>query len=249
MTSHPPGQCCLVGVKHEGTATGSMNSIANYESYVATPKNGSNGNGIIILTDVMGHVALNAQLIADQLAANGYLVVMPDLFNGDPIPEARPATFDFQAWRSGHDVPTVDPIVGAVIQHMRSEMGIQRLGAVGYCFGGKYVCRFLKPSASASLLDVGYIAHPSFVSADELAAIDGPLSIAAAETDHIFPADKRHESEEILKDGGKTYQLTLYSGVAHGFAVRGDIKKKVSKFAKEAAFLQAVAWFDEWLKE
>ena len=31
-------------------------------------------------------------------------------------------------------------------------------------------------------MDVGYVAHPSFVEADELKAIKGPLSIAAAGT-------------------------------------------------------------------
>jgi dienelactone hydrolase len=44
------------------------------------------------------------------------------------------------------------------------------------------------------------------------------------------------------------YQITLYSGVEHGFAVRADISKKEVKYAKEAAFIQAVAWFDEFLK-
>jgi len=39
----------------------------------------------------------------------------------------------------------------------------------------------------------------------------------------------------------------LYSGVEHGFAVRGDVTNKVIKFAKEQAFLQAVTWFDEFL--
>jgi dienelactone hydrolase len=37
--------------------------------------------GSMDLTDVIGHRFINAQLIADQLAANGYLVVMPDLFH------------------------------------------------------------------------------------------------------------------------------------------------------------------------
>lgn len=82
---------------------------------------------------------------------------------------------------------------------------------------------------------------------EELGAIVGPLSIAAAETDEIFPAEKRHKSEEILKDIKVPYQINLYSGVSHGFSVRCDPKVKLEKFAKEAAFLQAVAWFDEFL--
>lgn len=94
---------------------------------------------------------------------------------------------------------------------------------------------------------MGYFAHPSFVEEDELASITGPLAISAAETDTIFPAEKRHKSEVILKDTGYPYQINLYSGVEHGFAVRGDITNKVAKYAKEQAFLQAVQWFDEHL--
>jgi hypothetical protein len=42
----------------------------------------------------------------------------------------------------------------------------------------KYVVRFLKPEEGK--VDVGYIAHPGFVELEELSAITGPLSIAAA---------------------------------------------------------------------
>jgi dienelactone hydrolase len=97
-------------------------------------------------------------------------------------------------------------------------------------------------------VDVGYLAHPSHIEADELKAIQGPLSIAAAETDRVFPSEKRHESEEILKNLGLPYQINLYSGVSHGFAVRGDLSVKVAKYAKENAFLQAVQWFKEYLE-
>jgi len=96
-------------------------------------------------------------------------------------------------------------------------------------------------------VDVGYVAHPSFVEEAELEAIGGPLSISAAETDNVFPVDKRQKSEEILIKTGKPYQINLFSGVSHGFAVRADISVKTNKFAKEQAFLQAVAWFNEHL--
>jgi dienelactone hydrolase len=131
------------------------------------------------------------------------------------------------------------------------------------------VCRFLKQGK----LDAGFTAHPSFVDAEEVQGIQGPLSIAAAgtsnlvlammlsqrhttnelcalqiETDSIFPAPKRHETEEILLKLPVAYQINLFSDVEHGFAVRCDLSKRRQKFAKEQAFLQAVAWFDEHIK-
>lgn len=106
----------------------------------------------------------------------------------------------------------------------------------------QYVARHYKDG-----IKVGYVAHPSFVDEEELAAITGPLAISAAETDEIFPTEKRHRSEEILKETGQPYQLNLFSGVNHGFAMRGDMSVKVERFAKEQAFLQAVTWFNEYL--
>ena len=222
----------------------------------------------------MGHALINPHLIADQFAANGYWVVMPDLFQGDAIELNQLGTgnFDIMTWLTkggpegkGHLPDTVDPIVEKTLAYMK-EQGAKKIGAVGYCFGGKYVARFL---AKGKGVDVGFTAHPSFVDEAELRGMTGPLSIAAAgklrkpdktwnnaitnniaETDTIFPEDKRHESERILKDMGSIpYQMVLYSGVEHGFAVRGDLNKPEIKFAKEAAFIQAVQWFDECLKK
>jgi len=132
---------------------------------------------VLIITDVIGHKFINAQLIADQFAANGYFVVMPDVFHGDPLELNRPAGFDFMKWLGAHGTQTVDPIVEAAVKEMR-KLGAKRIGGVGYCFGAKYVVRYLKPGE----IDAGYVAHPSFVEADELKAIKSPLSIAAAST-------------------------------------------------------------------
>lgn len=190
--------------------------------------------------------------IADQFAANGYFVAMPDLFEGDPIPLNRPEGFDIMQWLQksgpegkGHGPGQVDPIVETVIKELRSTYGVKKLGSVGYCFGAKYVARF---GAKGKGIDVGAMAHPSFVDAEEIVNLEAPLTIAAAETDSIFPEEKRHETERLLKEHKKKYQINLYSGVEHGFAVRADLKNKEAKYAKEAAFLQHVQWFDEWLK-
>jgi dienelactone hydrolase len=123
----------------------------------------------------------------------------------------------------------------------------QKTAAAGFCFGGKYVARHLHPAEGK--IDVGFTAHPSFITREELNAINGPLAIAAAETDHIFPDEKRHESETILRKVGLPWQLNVYSDVEHGFMSRGDLNSRQARFAKELAFLQAVQWFDEHLKD
>ncbi|KAF2730875.1 esterase/lipase [Polyplosphaeria fusca] len=246
MASNPMQRCCVVGVKHEGTAKGEIKKISDFRTYFMYPENKSTQNAILILTDIMGIDSINVQLIADQFAANGYFVVIPDLFDGNVVPLNPPADFDIMKWIStelpNRDV--VDRKIEDTIKEMRGSLGVNKIGGVGYCFGGKYVCRHLK----AGKLDAGFTAHPSFVDADELEGIQGPLSIAAAETDEIFPASKRHESEAILEKKDVPWQINLFSDVFHGFAVRSDLSKPREKFAKEQAFMQAVHWFDEHVK-
>jgi dienelactone hydrolase len=252
MASNPPGRCCTVGVKHEGDPAGKLIRVADkHDAYLASPPADKThaGVGILLLPDVIG-IWQNSKLIADQFAANGYLTLLLDTFNGDALSlTERPANFNIMDWlvkgsdgNNPHTKEAVDPIVEDGIKALKEEYGIKKIGAVGYCFGAKYVVRHYKNGIA-----VGYVAHPSFVDEDELAAISGPLAISAAETDSIFTTEKRHRSEEILKDVGQPYQINLFSQVEHGFAVRCDPAVKVQKFAKEQAFLQAVTWFDEYL--
>lgn len=169
----------------------------------------------------------------------------------DPVLVNPPEGFEIMKWFAGeaphgktpHTPDTVFPIVDSSVKYLR-EQGFKKIGSVGYCYGAKYVTIAL----GKGQIDVGYVAHPSFVEESELAAIKGPYSIAAAETDQIFPADKRHKSEEILKETKQPYQINLYSATTHGFAVRGDLSNPAIKFGMEQAFLQAVQWFDQWLK-
>lgn len=66
--------------------------------------------------------------------------------------------------------------------------------------------------------------------------------------DFVFTTEKRRESEDILDKLDVPYQINLFADVDHGFSVRCDLSKPRQKFAKEQAFAQAVAWFNEYIK-
>lgn len=91
--------------------------------------------------------------MADQFAANGYLCLIIDLFNGDPLSLNRTGEFDFMAWltkgsdgNNPHTKEAVDPIVEVAIKYLKEEKGVKKLGAVGYCFGAK-VCSTPNPKS------------------------------------------------------------------------------------------------------
>ncbi|OOG00466.1 hypothetical protein ASPCADRAFT_202327 [Aspergillus carbonarius ITEM 5010] len=245
MASNPPGACCAQGFKHEGTPVGEVKKINDIDTYIVYPKdNKTPEKAVLFLSDIFG-LFTNAKLVADEFANNGYLCVLPDLFNGDAIEPAamESGKFDIGAWFPNHQPTHVDPIVESTIKYIKGDLGVKRIAAVGYCFGAKYVCRFMKDGQ----IDVGFNAHPSFVTHEELGAIQGPLSIAAAQIDNIFTTQLRHESEDTLIKTGQPWQINLYSGVSHGFAVRADLSNPHFKWSKEQAFCQAVAWFRQYL--
>lgn len=67
------------------------------------------------------------------------------------------------------------------------------------------------------------------------------------EIDPVYTPELRHESEGVLIKTGQPWQINLYSGVSHGFAVRCDLSDSKQKWAKEQAFSQAVSWFNQYL--
>ncbi|KAI4866023.1 dienelactone hydrolase [Hypoxylon rubiginosum] len=252
MASYAPSDCCVKGIRYEGQPTGQDIQIGTYDAYLATPDNAlaeAHGHAALLyIPDVIG-IWQNSRLMADQYAANGYLTLVIDPFNGDALSLNRGPDHDFDGWiahgtngDNPHTAEAVDPIIEAAIRYLREERGVTTLGAVGYCFGAKYVARHQKNGIQA-----GFMAHPSFVEPEELQGFRAPLSIASAPVDKLFPQEMRHMSENWLNEKGDPWQINVYSHVEHGFSVRGDPTERHQRFAKEQAFLQAINWFDYWL--
>lgn len=174
-----------------------------------------------------------------------YYTLMPDLFHGNPVPVERPDTFNFTAWSTRHQPEDIDPIIETALNEIRTNTDIARLGIVGYCFGGKYVARWLGRNDTG--IDAGYTAHPSGTTEAEWEGVSAPLSIANAELDTTFPLSEARQAEDILRNSTIAWQFATYSDVPHGFAIRANQSQPRQVFAKEQAFGQAVSWFGEYV--
>ncbi|KAL5314397.1 hypothetical protein ACEPPN_018823 [Leptodophora sp. 'Broadleaf-Isolate-01'] len=240
---------CLSGVLTDTNSTGKFETVGGINTYLAYPPGKSKKTDIAILylTDIFGVTLINNRLLADSLALAGYFVVEPDLFNGDPIgiDQLGDPSFNMTAWRERHPPEAIDAIVTSTIAAMRGKLGVKKIGAVGYCFGGKYVARFLAPGKG---LDAGFTAHPSGVVAEEWQGIAAPLSIAFGELDGSSTPAQRAAAEAIFTSTNITFQTNLYSNAEHGFAVRTNLSDPQKAFAQESAYFQAVRWFDAWVK-
>lgn len=151
--------------------------------------------------------------------------------------------FNTTAFLGSHGPNATDPLVAKAINYMRTALGVKKIGATGYCFGGRYAFR----AAGGHGADAAFAAHPSLLDDTEILAIKGPASVAAAETDGLMPPERRAQVEALLGKTGQAYSLALYGGTSHGFGVRVNVSDARQKFGKEQAFFQAVRWFDTWL--
>jgi len=232
---------CLKGGTLQGTPKGRFEEIGGIKTYVGAGEAPveHKDKAILLLTDVFGHGLVNNLLIADGLAqAASMNVYVPDLFNGD---WALPERFDgFAADEPGgqpkmglisrvvmivrdgipflfrHRAAITQPIVERSLAAIK-ELGMNKICAVGYCFGGKYSINL-----SAGKVDAAVHCHPSLWSNAEVENIDRPTLLLAAEEDQQMKESHLKAWDEIFKKKSVPFEKKMYPGTVHGFMARPD---------------------------
>ncbi|KUJ08229.1 alpha/beta-hydrolase [Mollisia scopiformis] len=250
----PSGACCLKGSIHEGNPRGSQGTIAEVETYIVPPPEGkANGHVLLYFPDVWG-LFNNGLLIMDGFADAGYFVFGLDYFRGDPVWKHRKDRndtttdpgFDYEAWKTKH-MAFADRVVPGWIEEVKRHYGKPntKYACVGYCFGAPYVCNEL----ASGTVTAGAFAHPAFLKEHHFFNLKNPLLLSCAEVDHTFDTKSRRRAIDILQEIKVPYQLQLFSGVEHGFALRGNMENPYERHVKEQSMEGIVKWFDFWLSQ
>jgi hypothetical protein len=92
-------------------------------------------------------------------------------------------------------------------------------------------------------VSAGAFAHPAFLKESHFSSIKStltlfcfklnllmnlflePLFLSCAESDVAFDTESRRKATDALIAGKKDYHVQVFSGVEHGFALKGDITK------------------------
>lgn len=239
MASLPVSACCLNVVYHEGTPKGSFSTIAGLHTYSVGASHG-NDKVVVILSDVFGQKLVNNLLIADQLSEQFKAhVVLPDLFNGGAVEDI--SKFDFKEFFGAYGAHVTTSLVNDFAKKLRDELSPTKVYGVGHCFGAKYVVQQL---AKDKYFDAGAIAHPTGVDISEIEDLVNPILISTGIHDMAFTSELRNQTLEVLgKKEDLRFQVDIYSGAPHGFAVKGDISQPQVKYAKEKTLLDQVTFF------
>jgi len=259
---------CVSGFFDVGVAKGKELTIADLPTYLSTPAN-PNGHAVVIATDIFGYRLINARLIADAFADQGFTVFIPDLFQGDPMDmsclesmEAAQestgvsrifstvrAVFRFittmRQWFPKHPFPPVIEDMKRFIAAAKAEYEVEKVAIQGYCYGGKVAV--LLAGEEAPVVDAISVAHPSALEVPkDIEPIKVPSLFACAESDWLFNKSKRTTSQKILEaKQGVGSKFVVYPGTQHGFAVRGNKNDPVVCKARAAAAQEAVSFLQD----
>ena len=191
----------------------------SFKAYVAEPKNGSSGPGILLLQEIFG-INHYIREVADQYAEEGYVVVAPDLFwRMQPGIELGYSEEDFgkafgyyQEFDAEKAIADMTTTVSAM-KHLDKLKG--GIGALGFCLGGKLA--YLAAAHSGIDVAVGY--YPVGVEADLGLAdkIKCPMSLHIAAVDDFCPPEAQEQIQNTFGDRSEV-DLFVYPDVGHAFA-------------------------------
>ena len=209
-------------------------------AWVVYPERKDKASVVIALHENTG-INTWTRTVADQLAADGFIGIAPDLttmfrtgdLKADPAPDQGRAAI-------GQVTPEIGTrILDAVAKYgMSLPAALPKYGIVGFCWGGG---RSFLHAATAPGLGASVVYYGSPPTADQMATIRAPvLGLYGGNDARInatIPA-----TDSTMKTLGKSYEHHIFEGAGHGF-LRGQDGNAPNAAAAAAAWPKTIAFF------
>jgi len=192
-------------------------------AFVVYPEVKKKATAVIAIHEIFG-MSDWVQMLADELAAAGYIAIAPDLLSGmGPNGGGTSSFADGQAvGKAIRDLPPdqVTADLNAVADYAAKLPAANGKVAVGgFCWGGTQTFRFATNRPKLAAAFVFYGSGPE--SPEAIAAIRAPVYGFYAGNDARIGATIP-KTQELMKAAGKKYDIVTYEGAGHGFMRAGD---------------------------
>lgn len=219
--------------------TGPQDSVL---AWVVYPERSDPAPVVLVVHEIFG-LSHWVRSVADQMAAEGFIAIAPDMLTMRNIPEGADGAPDAETARE--EIRTLDrdaihrQLLAVAEYGMALPAAADSYGIVGYCWGGAVSFEHAARSPSLGASVVFYGTSPDSA---QLARIEAPVLGLYGENDErvnstIAPA------EAVLSRTGTTYEPRIFPGAGHGFLRAQDGQEGANMEATREAWPATIEWF------
>lgn len=222
--------------------TGANDSV---RAWLVYPERKTKAPVVVVIHEIYG-VSDWIRSVTDQLAADGFIAIAPDLLtkfnipntaNGEPNPDSARA-------RIREITPEqYQPQIRAVAEYaMNLPAAARKYGVVGYCWGGAAVLAHAVHYPDVNAVISYYGTTPE----RDYAKIKAPvLGLYGGNDERVNATIARADS--AAKVHGFVYEHHKFAGAGHGFLRQQDGQNGANLKATEDAWPMTIAWFRRYL--
>jgi carboxymethylenebutenolidase len=231
------------------------------DCHVFEPAGSGPWPAVVLYMDAFG-VRADLDVMASRLAGAGYVVAVPNLYHrSGAFPPFDPALVAAGGAERDRFMGMIRSINGdlvmqdtaAVLAHFDARATVRTgpIGTVGYCMGGGYALRaagvFPERVAAAASFHGGSLATDRPDSPHRLASrMRARLYVGGAGIDPGFTDEQRQRLDAALRAAGVNYEIEIYDGAQHGFAVHNH--RVYDRAASERHWERLLALFHDELQ-
>lgn len=202
------------------------------------------GASVVVAIHDIGGMSSWIRSVADQLAADGFIGIAPDLLTMLDVPRDSNGDSDPAAVRAAIgqvDQATRDRFIRAVGEWATKLPGARpKYGMVGFCWGGSTV--FANAVANAPSLGAVAVYYGTSPATESLAAVQAPIIAFYGGSDQRVNATMPAAREELDRLG-RTYEPHIFDGAGHGFLRNQAGQGGANMEAAKQAWPLTVRWF------
>jgi carboxymethylenebutenolidase len=215
-------------------------------AWVVYPERSTPAPVVVVVHEIFG-LTHWIRSVADQLAADGFVAIAPDLMTAHDVPvdeSGEPVRDRATATIRTLDPATYHPQLVAIAEWgMAQPAGADSYGIVGFCWGGSASFRHAIESASVGAAVVYYGSSPD---TEMLARVNAPvLGLYGGDDARVNatvpPADS------ALQQLGKAFDHHMFEGAGHGFLRDQEGREGANMAATRRAWPLTVDFFRQHL--